>query len=51
MDKLYVQLMPLLLSFGVFYFILNRPQQRRVKKHKALVSAVQPRNKVLNTEG
>jgi preprotein translocase subunit YajC len=51
MDQLFVQLMPLFLIFGVFYFLLIRPQQRRVKEHKAMVSAIQRGYKILTSGG
>ena len=51
MDQLFVQLMPLFLIFGVFYFLLIRPQQRRVKEHKAMVSAIQRGDKILTSGG
>ena len=44
-------LMPLFLIFGVFYFLLIRPQQRRVKEHKAMVSAIQRGDKILTSGG
>jgi preprotein translocase subunit YajC len=43
--------MPLFLIFGVFYFLLIRPQQRRVKEHKAMVSAIQRGDKILTSGG
>ena len=51
MDQLFVQLMPLFLIFGVFYFLLIRPQQRRVKEHKAMVSAIHRGDKILTSGG
>jgi preprotein translocase subunit YajC len=51
MDQLFVQLMPLFLIFGVFYFLLIRPQQRRVKEHKAMVSSIQRGDKILTSGG
>ena len=51
MDQLFVQLMPLFLIFGVFYSLLIRPQQRRVKEHKAMVSAIQRGDKILTSGG
>ena len=44
-------LAPLGLIFGVFYFLLIRPQQRRVKEHKAMVSAIQRGDKILTSGG
>ena len=31
-DPFFQTLMPLVLLFGIFYFLLIRPQQQRVKK-------------------
>ena len=33
-----IQLLPLILIFVVFYFLLIRPQQKRVKQHKEMVT-------------
>ena len=35
-----VQFIPLILIFAVFYFLLIRPQQRRAKEHRDMVSAM-----------
>ena len=35
-----LQMLPLLLIFVVFYFLLIRPQAKRAKEHKALVAAL-----------
>ena len=37
---LIVQLLPLILIFVVFYFLLIRPQQKRVKQHKEMVNSL-----------
>lgn len=34
------QFVPLILIFVIFYFLLIRPQQRKVKEHKAMVDTV-----------
>ncbi len=36
----FVQLLPLLLIFVVFYFLLIRPQAKRAKDHRAMVGAL-----------
>ena len=51
MDQLFVQLMPLFLIFAVFYFLLIRPQQKRVKEHKEMVSSIQRGDKILTSGG
>ena len=31
------QIIPLVLMFAIFYFLLIRPQQKKAKEHKALL--------------
>jgi preprotein translocase subunit YajC len=38
-----VQVLPLLLIFVVFYFLILRPQNKRMKDHKAKIEAVKKR--------
>ena len=45
-----MSLAPLLLIFVVFYFLLIRPQQKRMKDHKAMIAAVK-RGDVVVTGG
>ena len=35
-----LQMLPLVLIFVVFYFLLIRPQAKRAKEHKAMVAAL-----------
>jgi preprotein translocase subunit YajC len=42
---------PLVLMGGVFYFLLIRPQQRRVRAQQALVNAVQVGDEIMTTGG
>jgi preprotein translocase subunit YajC len=46
-----LQLLPLVLIFVIFYFLLIRPQQRKVKEHKAMVSAVKRGDRVVTSGG
>ena len=43
--------LPLLLIFVVFYLFIIRPQQKREKKRKAMIQAVQRGNKVVTAGG
>ena len=45
------QLILLPLFFLVFYFLLIRPQQRKMKEHNDLVSSLEPGDDVLTTGG
>ena len=42
---------PLILIFIIFYFLLIRPQQRRVKQHQTMVSGVKPRDTAITNGG
>ena len=46
-----LQMLPLLLIFVVFYFRLIRPQQKRAKEHKAMVSALAAGDEVVIAGG
>ena len=41
----------ILATFGIFYFILIRPQQKKQKEHGAMVSALQVGDEVLTAGG
>ncbi|MEA3051878.1 MAG: preprotein translocase subunit YajC [Sphingomonadales bacterium] len=45
-----LQFAPLLLIFVIFYFLLIRPQSRRVKEHRDMIGAVK-RNDTAVTSG
>ena len=44
-------LLPLVLIFVVFYFLLIRPQQKKVKQHKEMLSAIRRGDKVVTGGG
>ena len=45
-----IQLLPILLMFVIFYFLLLRPQQQRVKQHRDMVANIR-RGDVVVTGG
>ena len=47
----FVQVAPLLLIFVIFYVLLIRPQQKRMKDHRALVDAVKKGDTVVTGGG
>ena len=51
MDAGIGQFIPLILIFVIFYFFLIRPQQKKVKEHKAMVEAVMRGDKVITSGG
>jgi preprotein translocase subunit YajC len=44
-------MMPLVLIFVVFWFLMIRPQQKRMKEHRALVATLKKGDKVLTSGG
>jgi len=46
-----VQLLPIVAIFVVFYFLLIRPQQKKAKEHKALLSSVRRGDRVVTGGG
>ena len=42
---------PLILMFGVFWILVFRPQQRRVKEHQASINAVKKGDEVITGGG
>ena len=46
-----ISLMPLLLIFVVFYFLLIRPQQKKMKQHRDMVAALKRGDRVLTAGG
>jgi preprotein translocase subunit YajC len=50
-DPLISTMVPLLLLFGIFYFLLIRPQQQRVKTHQQMVEAVRRGDTVVTAGG
>ena len=45
------QFIPLILIFVIFYFVLIRPQQKKVKEHKAMVESLKKGDKVVTSGG
>ncbi|MDF1718735.1 MAG: preprotein translocase subunit YajC [Antarcticimicrobium sp.] len=45
------QFLPLILIFAIMYFLLIRPQQKKVKDHQAMVSAVRRGDQVVTQGG
>ena len=45
------QFIPLILIFVIFYFFLIRPQQKKVKEHRVMVSALKRGDNVITSGG
>ena len=46
-----IQIAPLVLIFAVFYFLLIRPQQKKMKEHRAMVESLSKGDKVVTAGG
>jgi len=44
-------LIPLVLMFGIFYFLLIRPQQKKAKEHRAMMEALKKGDQVVTAGG
>ena len=47
----FAQFIPLILIFVIFYFFLIRPQQKRVKDHKAMVESLKRGDEIITSGG
>lgn len=48
---MFVQFLPLVFIFVIFYFLLIRPQQKRMKDHRALIESVKKGDTVVTGGG
>ncbi len=46
-----MNLVPLVFMFGIFYFLLIRPQQKKAKEHRALIDALKKGDQVITAAG
>jgi preprotein translocase subunit YajC len=47
----FASFIPLILIFAIMYFLLIRPQQKKMKEHKAMVEALRRGDQVLTSGG
>ena len=47
----FAQFIPLILIFVIFYFFLIRPQQKKIKDHKAMVASLKRGDEVIKSGG
>ncbi|MEW6777915.1 MAG: preprotein translocase subunit YajC [Bdellovibrionota bacterium] len=47
----FVSLIPLILIFVIFYFMLIRPQQKKAKEHQGMLGALKPGDEVITNGG
>jgi preprotein translocase subunit YajC len=46
-----LNLVPLVLMFAIFYFLLIRPQQKKAKEHRALLDSLKKGDQVITAGG
>lgn len=51
MNETLTSFLPLILIFVVFYFLLIRPQQKKVKEHKEMISKIKRGDKIVTAGG
>ncbi len=51
MASSFMSMLPLLLMFGVLYFVMIRPQMKRQKEHKAMLEALAKGDEVATAGG
>lgn len=49
--NVFAQFAPLILIFAIMYFLLIRPQQKKVKEHQAMVAALRRGDQVITQGG
>ena len=42
---------PLILMFAIFYFLLIRPQQKKAKQHREMISSIKKGDRVVSSGG
>jgi preprotein translocase subunit YajC len=50
-SDLFIQLVPILLMFVIFYMLLLRPQQQRMKQHREMVANIRRGDTVVTSGG
>lgn len=45
------QILPLIFLFGIFYFLIIRPQQKQQKEHREMLESLQKGDNILTSGG
>ncbi len=49
--SLLTSLLPLIVLFAIFYFLIIRPQQKQAKEHKAMLESLSKGDKIVTSGG
>ena len=50
-SDIFASLLPLIVLFAIFYFLVIRPQQKQAKAHKEMIGALKKGDKVITNGG
>ncbi|EJM3025858.1 TPA: preprotein translocase subunit YajC [Campylobacter jejuni] len=50
-NSILTSLLPLVVLFAIFYFLVIRPQQKQVKAHKQMLESLQKGDKIITNGG
>ena len=50
-QSMFMNLVPLIFMFAIFYFLLIRPQQKKAKEHRTLLDALKKGDQVITAGG
>ncbi|OQX73837.1 MAG: preprotein translocase subunit YajC [Campylobacteraceae bacterium 4484_4] len=48
---LLTSLLPLIVLFGIFYFLIIRPQQKQAKQHKEMLESLKKGDRIITSGG
>ena len=51
MNEAFVSFLPLILIFVIFYFLLIRPQQKKMKEHKEMINKIKRGDDIVTAGG
>ena len=51
MNEAFVSFLPLILIFVIFYFLLIRPQQKKMKEHKEMINKIKRGDEIVTAGG
>ena len=51
MNEAFVSFLPLILIFVIFYFLLIRPQQKKMKEHKEMIAKIKRGDDIVTAGG
>ena len=51
MNDAFISFLPLILIFVIFYFLLIRPQQKKMKEHKEMLSKIKRGDEIITSGG